>query len=181
MQLDSASTLDKFQPVAEGVFVALEPITTVGPGEVAFVKAQARRAQRRRARLCLHRSSYDRLHDMVIALDITTYLRPHRHEDKSETFHVIEGEASVVVFDAKGNIEHVIALGGEHGARIYRLDEAHYHTLVVHSEMLVIHEITNGPFTPNSTDYASFAPAEADVILANAYLRDLRTRLKNVR
>src|SRR5690349_17424629 len=99
MQLDSASTLDKFQPVAEGVFVALEPIMTVGPGEIAFVKAQARHAQRRRARLCLHRSSYDRLHDMVIALDMTTYLRPHRHEDKSETFHVIEGEASVVVFD----------------------------------------------------------------------------------
>ena len=89
MQPARTSTLDHFQAVAEGVFVALTPISTVGPAEIAFVKAQARSVVRRRARLCLHRSSYDRLHDMVIALDMATYLRPHRHADKSETFHII--------------------------------------------------------------------------------------------
>lgn len=178
MQLDRTATLDRFQAVAEGVFVALTPISTVGSAEIAFVKAQARSALRRRARLCLHRSSYDRLHDMVIALDAQTYLRPHRHDEKSETFHIIEGAASVVIFDSHGNIEQVIDLAGDNGARLYRLDEPHYHTLVIHSEMLVIHEITNGPFAPGATDYAGFAPAEDDTVKASAYLNDLRARLK---
>lgn len=180
MQPDRPSTLEHFQSVAEGVFVALSPISTVGPAEIAFVKAQARSVVRRRARLCLHRSSYDRLHDMVIALDHETYLRPHRHDDKSETFHVIEGAASVVIFDDQGNIERVIPLGGERGQRLYRMDEPHWHTLVVESEMLVIHEVTNGPFAPGTTDYAKFAPAEDDQASANAYLRDLRTRVKTL-
>jgi cupin fold WbuC family metalloprotein len=172
------STLERFQPVSEGVFVALSPISTVGPAEIAFVKAQARSVLRRRARLCLHRSSYDRLHDMVIALDRETYLRPHRHSDKSETFHVIEGSASVVIFDEQGDIKRVIALGGEQGQRLYRMDEPHYHTLVIDSEMLVIHEVTNGPFSPGATDYAKFAPAEDNQASANAYLHNLRARLK---
>ena len=179
MQPDRPATLDHFQAVAEGVFVALTPISTVGSAEIAFVKAQARNALRRRARLCLHRSSYDRLHDMVIALDRETYLRPHRHDEKSETFHIIEGTASVVIFDGHGTIEQVINLGGETGARLYRLDEPHYHTLVIHSEMLVLHEITNGPFTPGATDYAAFAPAEDDISNASGYLDDLRARLEN--
>jgi cupin fold WbuC family metalloprotein len=178
MQPARTSTLDRFQAVAEGVFVALTPISTVGPAEIAFVKAQARSVVRRRARLCLHRSSYDRLHDMVIALDMATYLRPHRHADKSETFHIIEGSASVVIFDDNGRIERVIAVGGEKGQRLYRLDEPQYHTLVIQSEMLVIHEVTNGPFAPGATDYAAFAPAENDTAKANAYLRDLRERLQ---
>jgi cupin fold WbuC family metalloprotein len=178
MQPDRTATLDHFQAVAEGVFVALTPISTVGSTEIAFVKAQARNTLRRRARLCLHRSSYDRLHDMVIALDRETYLRPHRHDEKSETFHIIEGVASVVIFDSHGNIEQVVKLGGETGARLYRLDEPHYHTLVIHSEMLVIHEVTNGPFAPGATDYAAFAPAEDDSIKASAYLYDLRARLE---
>lgn len=180
MQPDRTSTLDRFQAVAEGVFVALTPISTVGPTEIAFVKAQARTVVRRRARLCLHRSSYDRLHDMVIALDMSTYLRPHRHDDKSETFHIIEGAASVVIFDDTGRIERVIELGGEQGQRLYRLDEPRYHTLVIQSEMLVIHEVTNGPFSPGATDYAAFAPAEDDTAKANAYLRDLRELLKTM-
>jgi len=178
MQPDSPSTLERFQPVAEGVFVALSPISTVGPAEIAFVKAQARSVLRRRARLCLHRSSYDRLHDMVIALGHETYLRPHRHDDKSETFHVIEGNASVVIFDEQGDIERVIALGGERGQRLYRMDEPHYHTLVIESETLVIHEVTNGPFSPGTTDYAKFAPAEDSHGAADAYLRELRMRIK---
>jgi cupin fold WbuC family metalloprotein len=86
----------------------------------------------------------------------------------------------VVIFDGHGNIEQVINLGGETGARLYRLDEPHYHTLVIHSEMLVIHEITNGPFTPGATDYAAFAPAEDDTGKASAYLEDLRARLETL-
>jgi cupin fold WbuC family metalloprotein len=180
MQPDRASTLDRFQAVAEGVFVALTPISTIGPVEIAFVKTQARSVVRRRARLCLHRSSYVRLHDIVIALDRSTYLRPHRHADKSETFHIIEGAASVVIFDDKGGIERVIALGGEQGQRLYRLDEPHYHTLVIQSDMLVIHEVTNGPFSPGATDYAAFAPDENDTENADAYLGELRELLKTM-
>jgi cupin fold WbuC family metalloprotein len=178
MPTDLNSNLDRFQAVAEGVFVALTPIVTIGPAEIAFVKAQARSLVRRRARLCLHRSSYDRLHDMVSALDMATYVRPHRNDDKSATMHIIEGEAALVIFGEKGNIQRAVALGGTEGARLFRLDEPFYHTLVVQSEVLVIHEVTNGPFTPGATNYAEFAPRETDADSADAYLRELRVLLK---
>lgn len=45
--------------------------------------------------------------------------------------------------------------------------------------MLVIHEVTNGPFPPGATDYAAFAPRENDTAAAGTYLRELTARIAN--
>ena len=47
----------------------------------------------------------------------------------------------------------------QHWKFYYRLDSPRYHTLLIHSPMLVIHETTDGPFDPKMSDFASFSPA----------------------
>ena len=46
---------------------------------------------------------------MFIALSRSTYIRPHKHYNKSESLHVIYGSADVV-FGNKGDINKIINL-----------------------------------------------------------------------
>jgi cupin fold WbuC family metalloprotein len=163
---------------APGVFVTDDPIVRVGPDIIARLKQEARNTPRKRARLNTHRHMDDAVHEMLIVLDRETYVRPHRHAEKSESFHVIEGEADVVVFDDDGGIAEVIELGPSGGGRcfFYRLAEPRYHTMVIHSDALVIHETTNGPFIESRTSFAPWAPEEGSAE-ATAFMRGLRQRL----
>jgi hypothetical protein len=56
----------------------------------------------------------------------------------------------------------VIRLGAPGSGRCfyYRLSESAFHTLLIRSEFLVVHEVTNGPFDPDRTMLAPFAPPE---------------------
>jgi hypothetical protein len=49
--------------------------------------------------------------------------------------------------------------------------------LIVRSDLLVMHEITNGPFRPADTIYASFAPDELDASAAKAFQIELTRRV----
>lgn len=166
------------QPSGPGVFTTADPIVRVGSDIVARLKDEARRAARRRARLNTHKSLQDGVHEMLIALDRETYLRPHRHFEKCESFHVIEGQADVVIFDDDGRLADAIHMGppGTDRCFFYRLAEPRFHTMVIHSPMFVIHETTNGPFVEGRTGFAPWAPAE-NTPEADTYMRDLRAQL----
>ena len=163
------------------VFVAKENIVVLGDEEIAFVRQQALSSPRRRARICAHRHSEDLLHEMFIALSNQTYIQPHRHRQKSESFHIIEGEVDVVLFEDDGSVHDVVRLGsfGSGRACFYRLDSLRYHTLVIRSELLVMHEVTNGPFDRRLTEYAPFAPGEEDPELIDDYVQWLTLQLAN--
>lgn len=168
--------MDSYLRLSEGVFVSAVPIAVVGQAEIEFVKAEAARTTKRRARLCLHRSDTAGVHEMVIALSRSTYVRPHRHAPgKSESYHVLEGEGDVLAFADDGTLVRAYALGGASGHVLCRFDETRYHTLLIRSEVLVIHETTNGPFAPGSSEPAAFAPDEQDAA-AVSYLAELRVR-----
>ena len=116
---------------------------------------------------------------MFIALSKQTYIQPHRHRQKSESFHVVDGEVDVVLFEDDGAIHEVVRLGpfGSGRAAFYRLDSPRYHTLVIKSEFLLVHEVTNGPFDRRLTEYAPFAPGEENVEVINDYGRRLALQL----
>lgn len=169
-----------FERVNDEVFVAKESIVTIGDAEIAFIRGQALASPLQRARLCAHRRSEDPLHEMFIALTDCSYIHPHRHRQKSESFHIVEGAVDVVLFDDDGNIFDVIPLGtaGTTGrACFYRLDSIRYHTLMIRSEMLVMHEVTNGPFDRQLTEFAPFAPGEDDSAAVAAYRTQLAGRI----
>lgn len=161
--------------VNDEIFIVQDPIARIGPAETAFIKAQAAANDRKRARICAHKRNEDSLHEMIIAISAKSYIHPHRHLGKSESFHIIEGIVDVVVFDEDGNIADIIGLGDPATGRAYyyRLDQSLFHTLLIKSDFLVVHEVTNGPFLREKTEMAPWAPTEGNIADTNGYMEHL--------
>jgi cupin fold WbuC family metalloprotein len=161
------------------VFLAEGPIAAVGEGEIATLKAAVKASPKGRARINAHPDGGDALHEMIIAIDANSYIRPHKHPGKSEAFHIVEGEVDIVVFRDDGAIDRVVQLGAPGSGRsfYYRMSKPFFHTLIIRSDVLIVHEITNGPFRPEATVYADFAPEDSDTHNAAAYRADLVRRV----
>ena len=164
-----------FQKVSDEVFLATSDIVRFDQHAVAFIKEKATTNNRGRARICAHRGNEDSLHEMLIAIRSDSYIHPHRHLNKTESFHLVEGKADVVIFNESGEIIDVVSLSPD-AHFYYRLNAPLYHTVLVHSPVLIIHEITNGPFDALASDFASFAPAEGESMAAE-YIESLKQRL----
>lgn len=153
------------------VLVADGPVSRIGKADMDRVKEMARTSPKRRARICAHPDNGDAIHEMLIVVAGGAYFQPHKHLNKSESFHMIEGRVTVVFFDDDGTAGERVLLGPPDGERpfYYRLSEARFHTVLVETDTAVFHETTNGPFRPEDTVYADWAPADtapADQIAA---------------
>ena len=165
--------------INDEVFIATDEIVRFDRDAIRFLKEQAQTSARGRSRICAHKHPENSLHEMLIAISFESYIRPHRHENKVESFHLIEGEADIVIFSNDGDVRDVIHLG-DPGNFYYRLDTPSYHTLVVRSPLLVIHEVTNGPFDSNASDFASFSPEEG-AEGAQKYIDELKNCIEDNR
>lgn len=96
------------------------------------------------ARLCLHRGSGDGFHQMLILEHYGKSFPAHRHPNKSEGYHLIEGLMDLVLYTDNGNIERVIKLSPS--SPIARVGPGTFHKLVVLSPYAVYHETKPGPF-----------------------------------
>jgi cupin fold WbuC family metalloprotein len=161
------------------VFVAEGPIATIGTEDIEILRQAVRKTPKRRVRINAHPGGDDGLHEMIIAIEPGSYIRPHKHPGKSEAFHIIEGQVDIVVFDEEGKIDRIVSLAARGGSHpfYYRMSSPHFHTLIIRSDLLVVHEITNGPFVPTGTVYAAFAPEEGDAANAAAFQADLVKRV----
>lgn len=171
-----------FREFNESVLFVDSEVVTIGPGEINMLIEKAKHNELGRVRLCAHRHIDDRLHEMFIAIRGNSYIRPHRHVGKSESFHVINGAVDVVLFDASGRITTVnsLAAHSSHMDFYHRISDTVFHTLLVRSEYLVIHEITNGPFQKEETQYPDWAPAENDVTRSEEYLNSIKRQVSNI-
>jgi glucose-6-phosphate isomerase len=102
----------------------------------------------------------------VLVYTKATYNRPNRHP-MAESFHLLEGACDVIFFDDDGHPDKVLhmeaAVRGNGHPFIVQFPVMVYHTIIVRSDWLVIHETCRGPFVRGqSTLYAPWAPAEAD-------------------
>ncbi|MGE3308417.1 MAG: WbuC family cupin fold metalloprotein [Limisphaerales bacterium] len=171
--------MNGFQSSSPEVWIAQGGIVQVRQEQLAQLKAHAEASPRQRARICAHRSSEDRLHEMLIVLTRNVYIRPHKHLAKMESFHVIEGSAQVVFFHESGAIDEVVELGDARSGRCFyfRIDDPRYHTQIITSDHLVFHETTNGPFNRDQTVFAPWAPAETEADAARNYIDALKREL----
>jgi cupin fold WbuC family metalloprotein len=130
-------------------------------------------------RINMHGGADDPLHEMLIAIRPGSYIRPHKHPGKSETFHLIHGSVDIIVFDDDGGIRDVVELaaGEKDRAFCYRMSEPMFHTLMIRSDLLIVHEITNGPFRAGETVFGDFAPPESDAAAVADYQAALRRRV----
>lgn len=167
------------QAISSEVLVATGGVVRVAAADMGEVARRASRSSRKRARLCTHPAATDTLHEMLICLARGTYIRPHRHVGKSESFHIIEGELNVVLFHDDGTLREVILMGPYHtnATFFYRLMEPCFHTVLVKTPRVLFHETTNGPFNISDNDYAPWSPAEHDANVAE-YLDSLQAMIR---
>lgn len=159
----------------EEVFFADGKFIEIKRGYIESLKEKCSSNKSGKARLCAHRDTDSPIHEMLIVHAKNTYVRPHRHLNKIESFHVIEGSARVIIFNEEGEIIKVTALGDySSGNNFYwRFAEPYYHTLIIDSDFLVFHEITNGPFNRVDTVFPSWAPADSDKLKSDRYMNKM--------
>lgn len=161
------------------VFHNTDDIIEVGTARLAELVRAAAAEPLRRSRICLHRSPDDLTQEMIIALWQDSYVPPHRHLGKSESFHIIRGALDIVFFDDAGQITRVVSLAEAGGIKpfVYRLSADYWHTVLVRTEVAVFHETTTGPFSKTHSILASWAPAAADAEGVRRFFDRLKSEL----
>ena len=153
----------KIEKQTDNVFFLKGAIVTIGQEEVSFLKDRVAQAKRKTVRLCTHQSLGDAVQEMLILHMKEEYIRPHKHPQKTVSYHIIEGVVDMVIFDEEGAIWDIVPLGekGTPGRNFYyRLNEDRYYTPLVWSDFLLFHETINGPWQPVDTVYAPWASEE---------------------
>jgi cupin fold WbuC family metalloprotein len=127
-------------------------------------------------RICLHDSPEAALHEMLIVHQKDAYVKPHKHLNKSESFHVIEGEMDVFIFDGAGKVIQKIQMGDYNSGKsfCYRLSTSEYHTVLPKTKYVVFHEVTNGPFRRDDTIFGEWAPGEGEGKAVNSFIMSLK-------
>ena len=128
------------------------------------LKNYAFRAKMKRARLCLHHSDGASLHEMLIVFHRDAIIRPHRHTSKTESYHMIFGELDIVLFDDNGMANSLISMGSFTSGKpyVYRINTPVWHSVIIRSEYAGIHEVTNGPFRIEESEFAPWAPEQLE-------------------
>ncbi len=158
------------------VFVAGDPIICATGSSVELVKGRAVSSLTGRARICIHKNDHEELHEMLIALNRGSYVRPHKHSGKSESFHVVEGAAYVIIFEDDGQIKEAFKMAPYDAGKnvfYYQLSSDFYHTVIPITSCFVIHEVTRGPFDPAATIYAPWSPDPSETARVNKYLSQI--------
>jgi len=158
------------------VLYTAEDLTKVSKADIQALKQKALGNERKRIRLCSHKDVNDSLHEMLIVHMRDAYVRPHKHINKCESVHIIEGSLDIVIFDEDGKVTEVTPLGDYASGRnfYHRMETALYHTFLFHSDFVVFHEITKGPFNRSDTIFSPWSPPESDPKAWEAYIEDLR-------
>jgi len=141
-----------------------EDIVVIESADLEELKRLALLNPRQRIRLCAHHSTNDQLHEMFIVHTKKSYVRPHKHIGKAESMSILEGEGDVLLFHDDGKLIKVFKMGDPSSGKsfYYRLNEPIYHMLLIKTEFLVFHEITEGPFIREKTVFPDWAPREYD-------------------
>ncbi len=110
----------------------------------------------------MHSDVNDALHSMMVAYSPGSYVRPNRHKGKDESVLVARGACIVCFFDGAGTITRAVNLHerGTPAAYYCRLPAETFHTVLVPPSGVVLYESTPGPFVPEDTEYAVWAPEE---------------------
>jgi len=162
----------QYRQVSEEVLYPGDPVVAVSATDIDDLKERQKGTPRQRIRLCAHAQVEDSVHEMLIVHTGDTYVRPHRHIGKSESYHAIEGCFDLVLFDDNGAVTGVIEIGPSGSGRNFfcRLPPGLYHGLAIQSDIIVFHETTSGPFSRAQTEFAPWAPGETETIAGNEFI-----------
>ena len=155
----------RMKPQNPEVFIADDDIVAIGRNEIGFLEDNVKHSPRKRTRLCAHKDSEETLHEMLVVYTGATFIRPNKHPGKDESLHILKGAADFVFFDDHGKVTQVVPLGDQESGRSFyvRVPADAWHSMVMRSDKLVIHECINGPFRKEGTTvFADWGPQEDD-------------------
>lgn len=123
-------------------------------------------------RLRLHHNFHadysDTLQLLANAIDINSYIRPHRHtaDPKSECLIALKGSFALINFNDNGMIVDVIKFGSEkhiNDVKNYgvNIPPEKWHTVIALKKNSVLFESKSGPFNPSiAKEFALWSPTE---------------------
>ncbi len=123
----------------------------------------AQNSDRRRKTCNFHRELSDTLQRMLNAMEPSTYVQPHKHEnpDKREAFIILKGRILVTQFDNAGHITDHIILDKTQGNYGVEIEPGVYHSLISLEKGSVVYEVKDGPYNPaDDKNFAPWAPEE---------------------
>jgi len=169
----------KYRMDGSEVLYGNDPIIAIDINDIEYFQELSVGNDRNRVRLCAHPGEEDPLHEMLIVHERSCYVRPHKHLGKSESVHIIRGAVDIILFDDTGSIQGVVEMGefGSGKFFYYRIDAPLFHTLVIRSNILVFHEVTNGPFVRSNTIFAPWSPDESNSSSVMSYLKKIEDQL----
>jgi cupin fold WbuC family metalloprotein len=112
---------------------------------IAELKKNASAFPDKNLRICLHDTPEALFQNMIILERKNAYYRPHKHLDKGESFHIIEGRMAVFVFNHKGEVVDSCILEPA-GAIVYKVAVNSFHAIMPLTDLIIYHEAKPGPF-----------------------------------
>ncbi len=101
-----------------------------------------------------------------------TYLPPHRHTDKEETYVVLRGSLLTFFYDDLGNVIEKVNLNPSAGVYGVEIPSGTWHSIIALEPGTVIFEIKSGPYKPlPPEDIAPWAPAPSDLEGAAVFMK----------
>lgn len=129
------------------------------------VTSQAKENSRLRMNYNFHASMDAPIHRLLNALEPGTYLPPHRHTGKEETYLVLRGSLLAFVTDK-------VCLNPSEGKYGLEIPSNTWHSIIALESGTVIFEIKKGPYQPlPSEDLASWAPQTSDTEGIKAFMK----------
>lgn len=125
------------------------------------VIGQARSSPRLRMNYNLHPELSDPVQRLLNALEPWTYIRPHKHTNKEESFVLLQGKILAVVFNDDGSIRDHAVLSQQTGILGIEFEENSFHMLTSLQTGSAVFEIKEGPYVPHTEgSSAPWAPKE---------------------
>ena len=127
------------------------------------VTSRAKENSRLRMNYNFHASMDAPIHRLLNALELGTYLPPHRHTGKEETYLVLRGSLLAFFYDDAGNVTDKVCLNPSEGKYGLEIPSNTWHSIIALESGTVIFEIKKGPYQPlPSEDLASWAPQTSE-------------------
>lgn len=132
------------------------------------VSDKARNSERLRMNYNFHPKLDDPVQRLLNALEPWTYIRPHKHAGKEESFVLLSGKVLAVCFNDDGSILDSSILCRETGILGIEFEEGIYHMLTSLESGSVVYEIKEGPFIPHTPGTsAPWSPEEGSAGVRN--------------
>ena len=146
---------------------------------ISSTSEKAKTNPRLRQNFNFHKEDAATLQRMLNALELGTYIQPHKHEnpDKVEAFFVLRGRILVVEFDDEGHITESIILDSKKGNYGAEIAPRTWHTIICLEAGSVAYEVKDGPYNAAvDKNFAPWAPTEGDENCA-AYIAEVLEKL----